>query len=152
MHISLRHHPIQFWSQSEPILSSECHSVYIYILISSMLHWNPMSLKASQHDDVIKWKYFSRYWPFARGIHRSPVYSPQKGQRCFLWSAHWIKGWANNRQAGNLRRHRAHYDVIVMLVRADNKENIETLTECLISVYKPVTVDSLKKNQGPVSI
>ena len=25
------------------------------------------------HDDVIKWKHFPRYWPFARGIHRSPV-------------------------------------------------------------------------------
>ena len=23
------------------------------------------------HDDVIKWKYFPRYWPFVRGIHRS---------------------------------------------------------------------------------
>ena len=27
----------------------------------------------------------------------------------------WIKGWANNREAGGLRRHRAHYDVTVML-------------------------------------
>ena len=25
------------------------------------------------HDDVIKWKHFQRYWPFVRGIHRSPV-------------------------------------------------------------------------------
>ena len=24
-------------------------------------------------DDVIKWKQFPRYWPFARGINRSPV-------------------------------------------------------------------------------
>ena len=24
------------------------------------------------HDDVIKWKHFPRYWPFVRGIHRSP--------------------------------------------------------------------------------
>ena len=23
------------------------------------------------HDDVIKWKHFSRYGPFVRGIHRS---------------------------------------------------------------------------------
>ena len=26
----------------------------------------------------------------------------------------WINGWVNNREAGHLRRHRAHYDVIVM--------------------------------------
>ena len=27
----------------------------------------------------------------------------------------WINGWVNNRQAGELRRHRANYDVTVML-------------------------------------
>ena len=32
------------------------------------------------HDDVIKSRHFSRYWPFARGIHRSAVNSPHKGQ------------------------------------------------------------------------
>ena len=32
------------------------------------------------HDDVVKWKHFPRYWPFVRGIHRSPVNSPHKGQ------------------------------------------------------------------------
>ena len=32
------------------------------------------------HDDVIKWKHFPCYWPFVRGIHRSPVNSPRKGQ------------------------------------------------------------------------
>ena len=34
----------------------------------------------SNHDDVIKWKHFPRYWPFVRGIHQSPVNSPHKGQ------------------------------------------------------------------------
>ena len=33
---------------------------------------------------------------------------------CFLWSAPWINAWVNNRETGDLRRHRAHYDVIVM--------------------------------------
>ena len=33
---------------------------------------------------------------------------------CCLWSAPWINNWVNNRKAGDLRRHRAHYDVIVM--------------------------------------
>ena len=28
----------------------------------------------------------------------------------------WINGWVNNREAGDLRHHRAHYDVTVMLV------------------------------------
>ena len=26
----------------------------------------------------------------------------------------WINGWVNNREVGDLRRYRAHYDVIVM--------------------------------------
>ena len=31
------------------------------------------------HDDVIKRKHLPRYWPFVRGIHRSPVNSSHKG-------------------------------------------------------------------------
>ena len=34
----------------------------------------------------------------------------------FLWSAPWIDGWINNRETGDLRRHRAHYDVNVMVL------------------------------------
>ena len=30
------------------------------------------------HDDVIKWKHFPCYWSFVRGIHRSPLNSPQR--------------------------------------------------------------------------
>ena len=33
---------------------------------------------------------------------------------CFLWSTPWLYGWANNREAADLKRHRAHYNVIVM--------------------------------------
>ena len=75
---------------------------------------------ATNHDDVIKWKHFPRYWPFVRGIHRSPVSSPHKG----LWRGAlilslicvWINSWVNNREAGGLRRYRAHYDVSVMYI------------------------------------
>ena len=43
------------------------------------------------HDDVIKWKYFPRYWSFV------PV------TRSFGVSfiCVWIKGWVNNREAGD---------------------------------------------------
>ena len=71
------------------------------------------------HDDVIKWKHFPRYWPFVRGINRSPANSPHKGQwrgaLMFSLICARINGWVNNRQAGHLRCHRARYDVIVML-------------------------------------
>ena len=70
------------------------------------------------HDDVIKWKHFPRYWLFVWGIHRSPVNSPHKGQwrgaLMFSLICVWINGWVNNREAGDLRRYRGHYDVTVM--------------------------------------
>ena len=70
------------------------------------------------HDDVIKWKHFPRNWPFVRVIHRSPVISPHKGQwrgaLMFPLICVWINDWVNNREAGDLRRYRAHSDVIVM--------------------------------------
>ena len=57
--------------------------------------------------------------PFVLGIHRSPVNSPHKGQwrgvLMFSLICAWINGWVNNRKAGDLRRHRIHYDVTVML-------------------------------------
>ena len=61
---------------------------------------------------------FSAYWPFVREIHRSPVNSPHKGQwrgaLKFSLICAWINGSVNNREVGDLRRHRAHYDVTVM--------------------------------------
>ena len=65
---------------------------------------------------------FPRYWPFLRGIHRSPVNSPHKGQLrgalMFSLIGPWINGWVSNGEADGLRRHRSHHDVIVMCTRA----------------------------------
>ena len=87
--------------------------------------WSLLSLSLSVfgtiaviHDDVIKWKHFPRYWPFVRGIHRSPVNFPHKGQwhgaLMFSLICVWINDWVNNRQVGDSRCYRVHYDVIVM--------------------------------------
>ena len=58
---------------------------------------------------------------FVRGIHRSPVNSLHKGQRrgalMFSLICVWTNNCVNNRDAGDLRRHRAHYDVTVMSTR-----------------------------------
>ena len=55
------------------------------------------------------------------GNHRSPVDSPHKGQwrgtLKFSLVCAWTNGWANNGNAGDLRRPRPHYDVIVMCYR-----------------------------------
>ena len=72
------------------------------------------------HDDVIKRKHYPRYWLFVPGIHRSPVNSPHKGQwrgaLMFSLICAWTNGWASNRDDGDLRRHRTHYDVTVMFL------------------------------------
>ena len=69
------------------------------------------------HDDVVKWEHFPFCWLFVGGIHRSLVNSPHKGQRrralMFSLICAWINSWANNRDAADLKRHRAHYDVTV---------------------------------------
>ena len=51
---------------------------------------------------VIRYKHFSRYWPFVCVIHRwrSPVHSPYKGQRqgalMFTLMRTWANCWTNN--------------------------------------------------------
>ena len=71
------------------------------------------------HDDVIKWRHFPRYWPFVRGIHRSRWLPRTKASDAeilmFSLIYAWINDWVNNREAGDLRRHRGHCDVNVML-------------------------------------
>ena len=67
-------------------------------------------MMTSSNDNIF------RVRDFVWGIHRSPVNSHHKGQWrgvviFFLWSAPRI----NNREAGDLGRHRAHYDVIVRI-------------------------------------
>ena len=61
------------------------------------------------------------------------LWIPLKGQwrgalMCSVICA-WIKGWLNNREAGDLRRHRAHYDVtamgIAILLRSVSVSNLE---------------------------
>ena len=63
----------------------------LHVSIRTSIHWAVRHV-TTRHDDVTKWKHFPRFY--------------------FICS--WINGWVNNREAGDLRRHRAHYDVIVI--------------------------------------
>ena len=102
------------------------------------------------HDDVIKWNHFPRYWPFARGIHRSPVNSPHKGQwrgaLIFTLICTRINGWVNNREAGDLRRYRGHYDVTVMIIqRIDNISKERSTDSALFWFFKTVAHSAISK-------
>ena len=94
------------------------------------------------HDDVIKRKHFPRYWPFVGKIHRSICLTKASDAElwCLLWSAPWINGWVNNREAGNLGSHCAYYDVIVMKCSFHGKYP-HRVTSCFSECY----VISLKK-------
>ena len=66
------------------------------------------------HDDFIKWKHFRYYWSFIRGFPWILLTKASDAELwCLLISA-WTNGCVNNRDAVNLRRHRAHYDMIVI--------------------------------------
>ena len=108
---------------------------------------------AGKHDDVIKWKHFPRYWPFARGIQRSPVNSPHKGQwrRPLMFSliCVWLDGWVNNREVGDLRCYRDHYDVIVMECWLQTVDMIITLIARFMGpTWDPSGTD--RAQMGPV--
>ena len=67
---------------------------------------------------------------FVSGNHRLPVSSPHKGQWrgavMFSLICAWTNSWANNKDVGDLRRHRAHYDVIVMFNQLPNPSSPKT--------------------------
>ena len=63
---------------------------------------------------------FSALLAICVGIHLSPVNSPHKGQwrgaLVFSSICVWINGWVNIREAGDLKRHRAHYIYMVYII------------------------------------
>ena len=62
---------------------------------------------------------FSALLAICAGNSPVPVNSPHKGQwrgaLMFSLICVWINDWINNREAGDLRRYRVHYDVTVMI-------------------------------------
>ena len=102
------YHPIDTWSHSVSFVGIH-YNIFARMGIKRhaslvppkklIKFWHIMN-----HDDVIKWKRFPRYWLFVRGIHRSPVNSPHIGQwrgaLMFSLICAWINGWVNNREAG----------------------------------------------------
>ena len=82
--------PFIIWQYLAPTLLIICiimpSSVYygnLVIFIRKMLcmqNRNPLHQGDLTNYYVIEWNHFPRYWPFARGIHRSSVNSPHKGQ------------------------------------------------------------------------
>ena len=100
-----------------------CDHVFVYL---RNYNWGVENYRWSFRESIvaISWwrrqmETFSALLAFVRGIHLSPADSPHKAQwrsaLMFSLIHAWTNGWTNNRDAGDLRRHRAHYDIIVMI-------------------------------------
>ena len=89
------------------------HLLHLYFLFSWWLHqMETCSASLAFVRGIYRW---------LQGIHRSPVNSPQTDQWCgalmFSLICARTNGWVNKQDAGDLRGHHAHYDVIVMWCR-----------------------------------
>ena len=120
-----------------------CHFYEWQLLMKSLRRWHrkrcfkhssrhalcdELVLTHASHDDVIKWKHFRVTGPLC-GEFTGPRWIPHtKASDAELWFfsliCAWINGWVSNRKAGDLRRYRAHYDVIVMKPQCTNKVSI----------------------------
>ena len=131
-----------------PIMGVMVYQITSLIIVYSTVY------SGADHDDVIEWKHFMLYWSFVWGIHWSMVNSPHKGQwrgaLMFSLIYVWINGWVNNREAGDLRCHRTHYDITVM-----SKKTSELHVAGLCEGNSPVTSEfpaQMASNTENVSI
>ena len=76
--------------------------------------------KHTCHDDVIKMETFSSAMALCEGNPPFTGKFPSQSQWCgalmFSLMSAWTNGCENNREAGDLKQHRAHYDITVMCV------------------------------------
>ena len=94
----------------------ECHLYLIKTLFVGRPEFSGRNLPLSWWCHQMET--FPHYWPFVRGFHQWPVDSPHKDQWRGTWKFSLIcartTGRANNRDAGDLRRHPNYYDVAVL--------------------------------------
>ena len=103
--------------------ATEATPIYIYIYIGDASQLVNIFISSPEglmvvHDYVIKWKLFSALLALCAG--NSPVTGKFPAQRPVTWSfgvffdQRLNNRWVKTREADDLRRRRAHYDVIVM--------------------------------------
>ena len=116
---------ISMWCDNSKNQSRGCETSRDLTIRRLIGYWNKGQDAIHKYPDVCydtwwrhQMEHFPRYWSCVRGIHRSPVNSPHKGQwrgaLMFSLICDWINSWVNNREVGDLSHHRAHFDIIVM--------------------------------------
>ena len=117
----------QNWFSSEPWMKFrrhryQCPWLLWYTISVRISSWFVTSFISDTFMRFSWWRHqmetFSALLALCAGNSPVPVNSPHKGQwrgaLMFSLICTWINAWVNNREAGDLRGHRAHYDVIVM--------------------------------------
>ena len=108
---------IRIWSIASWIAKYVCrfftriHMTHLFMFSGLLLwHWDTWWRHQTEA--------FSALLALCAGNSTVPVNSPHKGQwrgaLMFSLICARINNWVNNREAGDLRRHRGHYDVSVM--------------------------------------
>ena len=113
---------VQFRNFSSPNTIIDCvfSRKYIFGLVQFSIHFVNLDFPPSPYSPW--WRHqmetFSALLTLCGGVHRSTKDFPHKGQwhRALMFSliCAWTYGWANHRDAGDLRRHQAYYDVTLM--------------------------------------
>ena len=104
------------------IFSSIYYLQYRFRWFTYLFSFIKIILKQIRHHNTAWWRHqmetFFALLALCAGNPPVPVNSPHKGQwlgaLMFSLICARINGWVNNRDAGDLRRNRSHYDVIVM--------------------------------------
>ena len=94
-----------WWRHHETWLEMECEVQQL------RNHWKrPLVMMTSSNGNIF------RFTGHLCGEFTGPHKGQWRGALMFSLICAWIKDWVNNREAGDLRRLRGHYDVIVMVV------------------------------------
>ena len=135
--------------------SSRLLSIYIYIVLRVVMEWcYCMFLKYSWneifwnrfsphcrhcirtcrwfHDDVIKWKYFLRYWPFVTG--EFPSQRPVTRSFDVLFDLRLNKRLNKQSRRRWFEKPSPHYDVTVMLMMIPIVCDIDFFSVVIISI------------------
>ena len=110
----------------------------IFLKSVDPVHWHI-------HESQSWWRHqmetISALLALCTGNSPVPVNSPHKGQWrgavVFSLIYAWINDGVNNREAGDLRRHRAHYDVNVMMLE---RVKISTKPQRKLNIKNSVTL------------
>ena len=98
-----RHYERQIHGQSRPVLMASALESDVLMTEPAFVATDRKPMMTSSNGNIFR---VTCHWPV-----NSPHKCQWRGALMFSFICVWINGWIYNREAGILRRHRAHYDV-----------------------------------------